>query len=200
MSQLDLPDEQRQIQEILARRAAGATLRQIGTEFELSAERVRQILRRGHNKERATQMAKSAIEMGGPGSIPVQFSGLSVRAINALQNAQLLTLGDAADAYSYLNHGPAIIPNFGRTTLVEMRHLLERHSLIKSSRILSKRATEVLAKIGLIRFQEIAHQFGENGQFGANGRPPWHYDGMTRGILEEIRFFVADNDEGPKRV
>jgi DNA-directed RNA polymerase alpha subunit len=114
---LTQPEYEERNRAIVAADRQGRTLRSIGDEFDLSPERVRQIVLRAQRETR--RIVDTQVDW--TPDTPIEALDLSVRARNVLRNEDMVTVADllqrsAADLMW--------LPNFGRRTLAEVRAFL----------------------------------------------------------------------------
>ena len=108
---------------IVMMREQGATYRQIGEQFNISFERVRQITIRAERKKKRIEEAPSLQSYFRIEDVPLEQLDLSVRARNCLKNGGCYTVGDAmklTDAELFR------MPNFGNRSLREWKMTLEK--------------------------------------------------------------------------
>jgi hypothetical protein len=102
-------------------RKRGATLREIGQRFNISRERVRQILLRLAAREREKAEAES---MPFTPDAPLRILQLSTRSSNCLRNENIRMV---RDLLAYSEAELMRLLNFGRGSLEEVKRALARH-------------------------------------------------------------------------
>ncbi len=120
----EIVDHEQRRQQIAARyRGEKITLRQLGSEFGISIERVRQIICRAERLEAAQKRGAALFqEAMRVEDVPLDALNLSTRLANCLKSEDCLTVGDAM---KLTDQELRRVPNFGVTSLRELRKCLE---------------------------------------------------------------------------
>lgn len=171
--------------------STGKTLREVGAEFEIGPERVRQIVLRHRRAHERSGLAEQARALGGARAIPIACLGLSVRTVNAFRNEDLVTLGDVADALMFVQAAPAAIPNFGEKSLNEVHAVLELEGLLKPVPRISRKGALALASLGIRKTADIMENFSEGGRVHDRVSASWRLRDVDQKTLVELRAIAA---------